>query len=86
MKDFSDLVFEPHSMGSGFHAKHYFENGNVISVIAGEHFYSSPRKDLDNPQDYTHYEVMYWIDSEPIDEVLPFSSVEEIEKLINFLK
>ena len=39
MKEFTDLVFEPHRTGYGFQAIHNFDNGYVVSVICGKFFY-----------------------------------------------
>lgn len=43
LKDFSDLVFEPHPLGIEGHtqAKMTFDNGYGVSVICGTMFYSN---------------------------------------------
>ena len=40
MKTFKDLDFNPHSVGSGIHARMEFADGSKISVVQGEFFYS----------------------------------------------
>ncbi len=37
----SDLVFEPHKMGSGVHARVDFDNGYGASVVSGPTMYTS---------------------------------------------
>lgn len=33
MKGFSDIIFEPHPAGEGFHGKIFFPNGYGVSVV-----------------------------------------------------
>ena len=56
MKTFKDLEFKPRGFG-GIHATMTFDNGNIISVVAGEGAYSSPREDNDDPEHFSQFEV-----------------------------
>ncbi len=44
MKNFNDLVFEPHSGGMGERATLEFDNGYSVSVVSGQMFYTSPNQ------------------------------------------
>jgi hypothetical protein len=56
MKVFKDLEFKLRDFG-GVGATHTFENGITISVQAGSGPYSTPRKDLTSPDDFSTFEV-----------------------------
>lgn len=56
MKTFNDLQFKEREFG-GIGANHKFDNGFIISVQAGSHMYSTPRKDLTSPMDFENFEV-----------------------------
>ena len=56
MKMFKDLVFKKTKFGS-ICAKVEFDNGFVISVVAGQMAYSTPREDKDSVDDFVSFEV-----------------------------
>lgn len=56
MKNFKDIKFIPHPIGSGIQGS-LNVNGHTLSVVAGEGFYSSPRKNLTSPEDFESFEV-----------------------------
>ena len=58
MKVFKDLVFsEKRIHTGGINSRMDFDNGFSISVIAGGLAYSTPRKDMDSPDDFEAFEV-----------------------------
>jgi hypothetical protein len=60
MVTFKDLEFKPKKFGhisGGTSTKYEFDNGYSISVVAGEHMYSTPKQNLDDPEDYSSFEV-----------------------------
>ena len=58
MKTFRDLVFsEKRIHTGGINSRMDFDNGFSISVIAGGLAYSTPRKDMDSPDDFETFEV-----------------------------
>lgn len=56
MKVFKDLKFEPRETG-GVGASLTLDNGIIVSVIASRGSYSTPRKDLSSPEEYSSFEV-----------------------------
>jgi len=54
---FSDLIFKEHPNGEGFQAIMELREGRVLSVIANEHAYCTPRKNLSSPEKYSSFEV-----------------------------
>ena len=61
MKVFKDLVF--HSTGNGgVNSRMDFANGFSISVIAGEHAYSTPRENSTDPDFFDKFEVAIFND------------------------
>lgn len=81
MAQFKNLVFVSHPMnpGKAIMAKYMFDNGKVISVVAGEGLYSTSkdgvRAAVDNPLDVSSFEVMIdgvvsgWLTREDINEI-----------------
>jgi len=64
MANFNNLVFVSHPMvPGGIMAKYRFDNGKVISVVAGEGLYSNCKSGLreavDSPDDVSSFEVMF---------------------------
>ena len=57
MKTFKDLEFKQHKSGNGIGAVMTFDNGNILSVVAGQSFYSNPREDLDDVDLFDSFEV-----------------------------
>jgi hypothetical protein len=58
MKPTDVITFEPHIGGKGFKSYTATKSGNFsLSVIAGEYYYSTPRTDLDDVNDYTKFEL-----------------------------
>lgn len=56
MKVFKDLQFKSR-FNSGVGAKMKFDNGFEISVQAGSFAYSTPRENLNSPDDFASFEV-----------------------------
>lgn len=56
MKTFRDLKFKKIKFGS-ICAKVEFDNGFVMSVVAGQMAYSTPREDKDSVDDFVSFEV-----------------------------
>lgn len=65
MANFNNLVFitHPNTFTEGIMAKYRFDNGKVISIVAGEGLYSNGKSGLreavDNPLDVSSFEVMF---------------------------
>jgi hypothetical protein len=65
MARFKNLVFVSHPMNpeKAIMAKYMFDNGKVISIVAGEGLYSTSkegvRSAVDNPLDVASFEVMF---------------------------
>jgi len=57
MKTFKDLEFKPHPNGEGILSHLDFNNGFTISVIAGGPFYSTPRRNSNDPDFFVAFEV-----------------------------
>jgi len=55
-KTFKDIQFHP-SMGGRLKSTTKFDNGFEISVIAGEHAYSTPRENSLDPNFFEEFEV-----------------------------
>jgi hypothetical protein len=99
MKKFNDLVFQV-SIGGGVAAVEEFDNGLVLSVVAGRIAYSTPREDdLDSSQ-YSSFEVaildsdgefvtrdILQIDNLQIDsDVLGWQGREEINNIMEIIQ
>jgi hypothetical protein len=56
MKTFKDIQFFQ-SMGGRLKSTTKFDNGFEISVIAGEHAYSTPRENNTDPDFFSEFEV-----------------------------
>ena len=57
MKIFKDLEFKPRPFNDGVGATMKFDNGFTISVQAGSSAYSTPRENLNSPDDFASFEV-----------------------------
>lgn len=57
MKTFNDITFQPHPFSGGIKGQLKFDNGWILSVIAGSGFYSTPGKDLKDPKDFSAFEI-----------------------------
>jgi len=81
MARFKNLVFVSHPMNpeKAIMAKYMFDNGKVISVVAGDGLYSNGKSGLreavDNPLDVYSFEVMF------DGEVEPWQTREDIDKI-----
>ena len=81
MASFDNLVFVSHPMNphKSIMAKYRFDNGKVLSVVAGEGLYSNSkngiREAVTDPNDVASFEVMFG------DEVSGWQSREDINKI-----
>ena len=78
MISFKNLVFVDHPIGGGIMAKHRFNNGKVISVVAGAGLYSTPNSHISEPEDVVSFEVL--VDGE--DDVRGWQSREDINSIM----
>ena len=81
MAQFKNLVFVSHPMNpeKAIMAKYRFDNGKVLSVVAGEGLYSNSkngiREAVSDPDDVSSFEVMFdgevegWCSRERINEI-----------------
>jgi len=60
-KTFKDIQFFP-SMGGRLKSLTKFDNGLEISVIAGEHAYSTPRENNQDPNFFEEFEIAIFND------------------------
>jgi hypothetical protein len=56
-KTFKDLEFKSRPMNDGVGATMKFDNGFEISVQAGKFAYSTPRENLNSPDDFASFEI-----------------------------
>ena len=77
MARFKNLVFVDHPIGGGIMAKYRFDNGKVISVVAGAGLYSTPTSPISKPEEVVSFEVL--VDGE--DDVRGWQSREDINKI-----
>lgn len=85
MKTFKDLQFKQHpsDMG-GFQAIMEFENGCEVSVVCGEHMYSTPRENLYAASQYSTYEIATFKDGELLnDTVTGYLTPDEISEYMS---
>lgn len=87
MANFNNLVFVSHPMNpsKSIMAKYRFDNGKVLSVVAGEGLYSNSKKGIreavDDPDDVASFEVMFdgevegWCTRERINEIFEANEV-----------
>ena len=81
MANFNNLVFVDHPIGGGIMAKYRFDNGKVLSVIAGASFYSTPNSPLSKPEEVVSFEVMFdgevegWQSRDEINEIFEANEV-----------
>ncbi len=61
MKTFKDIQFFQ-SMGGNLKSSTKFDNGFEISVIAGEHAYSTPREGSIDPDFFSEFEIAIFND------------------------
>ena len=78
MINFKNLVFVDHPIGGGIMAKHRFNNGKVISVVAGAGLYSTPNSHISEPEDVVSFEVL--VDGD--DDVRGWQSREDINSIM----
>ena len=82
--NFSDLQFQPHSIGNGVQAKHFFDNGYGISVVRFPGSYgfrdglyeSAVLKGTEEDWELCYNSVI-------TDDVLGYQSEEEVEVLLH---
>ena len=81
LKDFSDLVFEPHPIGLKDHtqAKMTFDNGYGVSVICGTLFYSNG---VDTYEVAVLKDKHVCCSTSVADDVLPRLSKEEVSEIM----
>ena len=93
MKRFKDLEFKPHPNGEGIISRLNFDNGFLLSVIAGGIAYSTPREDNVDPDFFSTFEVAVFnpngdftrefFPEDHSDDVLGWQDREEINTLIS---
>ena len=81
--NFSDLNFQPHSIGNGVQAKHFFDNGYGISVVKfkGSYGYEEGLYEsavLKGTEE--NWNICY--DTPITSDVLGYQTVEEVEVLL----
>lgn len=86
MANFNNLVFISHPSfpTKGIMAKHRFDNGKVLSVVAGEGLYSNSKNGIreaaSDPDDVSSFEVLFdgevegWCSRERINEIFKENS------------
>jgi len=88
MKTFKDISWKQHRVGKGaIQGLLMLDNGIELSIVAGEFFYSTPRKNLGTPDAFSSFEVaVFDVNGNFIpadnDMVLGWQSREDIDKLI----
>ena len=94
MKTFEDLQFEDRFFG-GVAARIEFDNGLLISVVAGEAAYSTPRQNHPNPDFFSKFEVAIMDDgefvtkqfvAELVDDVLGWQDRDQITALMSLVQ
>jgi len=93
MKRFKDLEFKPHPNGEGIISRLNFDNGFLLSVIAGGIAYSTPREDNVDPDFFSTFEVAVFnpngdftrefFPEDHSDDVMGWQDREEINILIS---
>ena len=91
MKTFNDLKFEKHPIGNGIQAKFKTSSNILISVIAGEGFYSTSKDGSKKPvtkvEDVISFEVGIIDENLPEDnqewEVVGWQSRNDIDALLS---
>ena len=92
--NFNDLVFKDNGSGQ-LQAKVEFASGNVLSVMAGSGMYSTPRENLNSPDDFSAFEIAIfnsnggWATRDFFpncgDDVMGWQSREEINSIIEMV-
>ena len=95
MMSFDDIEFGPHPNGRGVQGK-LKVNGFTLSVVGGSGMYSTPREDLNSPDDFTSFEIAVfdsigdWVTQTLFpdngDDVVGWVSRDEITELIGKLQ
>lgn len=80
MTSFKNLVFIAHPSGRGIMSKYRFDNGKVLSIVAGPGFYSTPggidsEEEIMNESEVSSFEVMF------DEEVIGWQTREDINKI-----
>jgi len=95
MKTFKDLEFKPHPNGEGILSHLNFNNGFTISVIAGGPFYSTPRRNSNDPDFFVAFEVAVFdvggnftkeFFPDHYDNVLGWQDRDEIDALMSLIQ
>jgi hypothetical protein len=77
MARFKNLVFVDHPIGGGIMAKYRFDNGKVLSIVAGAGLYSTPNSPLSKPEEVSTFEILL----EGEDDVRGWQTREDINKI-----
>ncbi len=86
MTNFKDIKWQQHRIGAGVHGQLKLKNGWQISLVAGEFFYSTPKANRRNHNQYSTFEVAIINPNGNIDgDVIGWQSREDIDKLIKKL-
>lgn len=90
MMNFENIIFTPHPCG-GIHGK-LKVNEHTVSILGGSGFYSTPREDLDTPNDFEAFEVAVFAPNgdwatkdffpDQFDDVVGWQTKDDINKLI----
>ena len=75
MTSFKNLVFITHPITKGIMAKYRFNSGKVLSIVAGEHLYSTPNTPVYSEDSVTAFEVMF------DEEVFGWQTREDINRI-----
>ena len=89
MKTFNDLKFVKHPMGKGIQAVLNIEPDTIVSVIAGEGFYSNSKngnkKSVSRVEDVFSFEVGIKRNNDENWEVVGWQSREDINTLLSII-
>jgi len=81
--NFSDLQFQPHPIGNGVQAKHFFDNGYGVSVVKFNGSYGYKQGLYESAVlKGTEEDFQICYDTVIADDVLGYQSEEEVEVLL----
>ena len=85
LKTFEDISWKQHRVGKGaIQGLLPLSRGFELSVVAGEFFYSTPRKNLGTPDAFSSFEVaIFNPEGEFVDDVKGWQTREDINALLS---